>query len=351
MNDFSVMIAMSGGVDSAVAATLLQGRGQVAGVTMRVADKKGTHFDAATRDIADAAATCKTLGIAHHVCDLSAEFRTHVTEPFIAAYEAGLTPNPCVACNKHIKFGALLDFAAKQGFSHLATGHYARIERDSTGRYLLKRAVDEGKDQTYMLYTLTQDVLARVLLPLGDLTKSEVRNIAAGAGLSAATRGDSQDICFIPDGDYAAYITAHSENPPKKGAFISPDGQVLGEHQGLIHYTIGQRKGLGIALGKPAFVLAKSVENNTVTLGENAALYSTRLTVRDINLIPFERLDGAITLQAKARYRQAAAPARVEQTGEDELTVEFMTPQRAVAPGQSLVLYDGDYVIGGGIIK
>ena len=260
-------------------------------------------------------------------------------------------PNPCVLCNKRIKFGALLDFASEMGFSHLATGHYARIERDAAGRYLLRRAVDAAKDQTYMLYSLTQDVLSRVLLPLGELTKADVRALAAEAGLAAAARGDSQDICFIPDGDYAAYIKAHSTKVPQKGHFIAPDGRVLGEHQGLIHYTVGQRKGLGIALGKPAFVLSKSVADNTVTLGEDADLFSTRLTVRGINLIPFDQLDGAITLSAKARYRQPAAPARVEQTGADELTVEFKTPQRAIAAGQSLVLYDGDYLIGGGIIQ
>lgn len=350
MNDFSVMIAMSGGVDSAAAAYLLKARYSVTGVTMQLADGDGAHREAAERDIADAAATCKMLGIPHRVCDLSAQFRTHVTAPFIKAYEAGLTPNPCVLCNKKIKFGALLDFATEAGFSALATGHYARIEQDSAGRYLLRRAKDAAKDQTYMLYSLTQDVLSRVLLPLGELEKSEVRALAGEAGLSAAKREDSQDICFIPDGDYAAYIKAHSDIRPQRGAFISPDGRVLGEHRGLIHYTVGQRKGLGIALGKPAFVLSKSVADNTVTLGDDAALYSTRLKVKGINLIPFDTLKHATVLDAKARYRQTAAPARVEQTGEDELTVEFQAPQRAIAAGQSLVLYDGDYLIGGGII-
>ncbi|MBE6594977.1 MAG: tRNA 2-thiouridine(34) synthase MnmA [Ruminococcaceae bacterium] len=350
MND-AVMIAMSGGVDSAVAAHLIAAKGTAAGVTMEhLSYESETARLTAAADIADAAAVCAALGIPHYVADLRENFRRLVIEPFIASYTAGETPNPCIVCNQKIKFGALADFAARQGYPHLATGHYARIERDSYGRYLLRRAKDEAKDQTYVLYTLTQGMLATTHFPLGELTKSEVREIAAGLGFSAAAKGDSQDICFIPDGDYTAFIARHTHTPFPPGDFLSTDGRVLGRHNGIIHYTPGQRKGLGIALGKPAYVVSKSAAENIVVLGDNEDLYSRRLMVRDINLIPFERFSAPMRLYAKARYRQAPAPARVEQTAPDELTVEFESPQRALAPGQALVLYDGDYVVGGGTI-
>lgn len=349
MND-SIMIAMSGGVDSAVSAYLAAKNRRAAGVTMRLAFDGGTHGEVAAADIRDAAAICAKLQIPHYVAELSAEFRRLVVETFIRDYEAGKTPNPCIDCNKAIKFGALLDFALAKGYQRLATGHYARIEKEN-GRFLLRRAADPTKDQTYVLYSLTQEVLSRVEFPLGELTKAEAREIAAQEGFAAAHKSDSQDICFIPDGDYAAFIQTYSSAPIKKGDFLSLDGKILGQHQGIIHYTVGQRKGLGIALGKPMFVVSKSAESNTVTLGENKDLFTRRLTVKGINLIPFDELKGAQTLLAKARYRQEAATARVEQTGEDELTVEFAEPQRAISPGQSLVLYDGEYVVGGGKIE
>ena len=351
MNKNSIMIAMSGGVDSAVAAYLAaQGR-TAAGVTMQLAFENGQHRDTALQDIADAAATCRLLGLPHYVADLSADFQELVVKPFMAAYLQGKTPNPCIDCNKAVKFGALFDFVRQNGYGRLATGHYAQIERDENGRYLLRRAKDLTKDQTYVLYSLSQDVLAATEFPLGAMTKQEVRALATELQFVAAHKSDSQDICFIPDGDYGTFIATHTDATVPEGDFLALDGKVLGRHRGIIHYTIGQRKGLGIALGRPAFVVRKSAQDNTVTLGENEHLFTTRLTVNNINLIPFDILRSPTALFAKARYRQEAAPARVEQTGEDELTVEFKTPQRAVSPGQSLVLYDGDYVIGGGKIK
>lgn len=350
MND-AVMIAMSGGVDSAVAAHLVASSHTAAGVTMEHLSYESEAMRlAAQTDIADAAAVCNVLGIPHYVADLREEFKQFVTDPFIAAYAAGETPNPCILCNQRIKFGALADFAAKKGYDRLATGHYARIERAENGRYLLRRAKDAEKDQTYVLYTLTQQMLTTTFFPLGELTKAEVRELAAQLQFSAAKKRDSQDICFIPDGDYAAFIGRKTGTTFPPGDFLSMDGRVLGRHRGIIHYTPGQRKGLGIALGKPAYVISKSAEENTVVLGDNDDLFSRRLTVKNINLIPFESITTPTRLHAKARYKQAPAPARVEQTAPDELTVEFEEPQRAIAPGQALVLYDDDYVVGGGTI-
>lgn len=342
MND-KIMVAMSGGVDSAVAAALCAKSFTAAGVTMQ-------HFTACgDKDATDAAALCAMLGIPHFTAHLEKEFEKEVVLPFITAYEAGETPNPCVLCNKKIKFGALLDHAVQHGFDRIATGHYARIERGAN-RTLIRTATDAGKDQTYMLYSLTQDVLARVEFPLGDLTKPEVREIAAALQFPMAQKGDSQDICFIPDGDYAGFIERFTGKRPECGKFLSTDGKVLGTHKGQLHYTIGQRKGLGIALGAPAYVVSKSAESNTVTLGTNEDLFTSRLVAKNVNFIPVDLLDSPRKLLAKVRYSQKATLARVEQTGEHELVVEFDTPQRAISKGQSLVLYEDDYLFGGGII-
>ena len=350
MTQNSIMIAMSGGVDSAVSAYLASRDRTAAGVTMRLVSEGVGSAEAALEDVSGAAAVCQSLGLPHFVADLGEDFRRRVVEPFVAAYEAGLTPNPCIFCNKAIKFGVLADFATAHGFERIATGHYARLEH-SNGRTLLRRATDASKDQTYMLWSLTQDVLSRTEFPLGELSKAEARAIAAEQGFPMAARKDSQDICFIPDGNYAAFIQRFTGKTPECGDFINSEGRVLGRHKGQLCYTIGQRKGLGIALGKPAFVTAKSALHNTVTLGENADLFTTRLTATQINLIPFDRMDRPMRLLAKARYRQEAAPARVEQIDEHTLTVEFEAPQRAICPGHSLVLYDDDYVGGGGIIQ
>ena len=343
--DERIMIAMSGGVDSAVAAHLAHAGGrECAGVTME-------HFEGCDKkDSGDAALLCGLLGIPHFIADLCTEFRNDVLLPFVAAYEAGLTPNPCVLCNKAIKFGALLDFARANGYGKIATGHYARIEREN-GRTLVRRAADPAKDQTYMLYSLSQDVLSCVEFPLGSLSKAQVRDIALSLGFPMAQKADSQDICFIPDGDYAAFITRFTGKSYDHGNFLDLQGNVLGTHKGQLHYTVGQRKGLGIALGAPAYVVRKSAADNTVTLGKNEDLFTTRLVAKNINFIPQDTLEVPRKLLAKVRYSQKASPARVEQTGVDEMTVEFDEPQRAVCAGQSLVLYEDDYLFGGGIIS
>lgn len=344
----NIMVAMSGGVDSAAAAYLAKERTlRAAGVTMQLCPAQNP---VALRDVADAAALCRALGIPHFAPDFSFEFRENVIVPFIRAYENAETPNPCVDCNKAIKFGVLFAFAQTKGYDTLATGHYARTETTADGRILLKRAADTEKDQTYVLYSLTQEVLSRVLFPLGDLTKNEVRALAERLQFPMAHKHDSQDICFIPDGDYAAFIKKTVGKDFPAGEFRDKAGRVLGHHAGIIHYTIGQRKGLGLAAGHPVFVTGKSAKDNTVTVGDSKELYTSRLVARDINLIPFDTLKAPARYFAKVRYRQEATPARVEQTGKDELTVEFDTPQRAISPGQSLVLYDGEYVIGGGKI-
>ncbi len=351
-----ILAALSGGVDSAAAALLLLEAGHdVSGITMKLycgdenvpdSDDIGTP----TQDILDAKSICDTLGIEHITLALGESFRKSVIERFIEEYKNGGTPNPCVECNRTIKFGKLLEVASARGFDKLATGHYARIEQSEDGRYLLKKALDTNKDQSYFLWSLTQKELSHVLFPLGNLTKPEIRKIAAERGFSNAHKSDSQDICFIPNGDYARFIKSYTKLDFPKGNFIDLDGSVLGEHSGIINYTVGQRKGLGIALGKPAFVHSKDVTSNTVTLSDDAELYSKKLTASRINLSAVDALMGPTRLYAKIRYRHIPAVATVIQTSPEAFALEFDEPQRAIARGQSVVLYDGDTVVGGGII-
>lgn len=356
MNEKNVLIAMSGGVDSAVAAWLLQKDGyDVAGITMRLWSESERLFDdlsdtSSDENIADAKKIADTLGIPHFSVALGESFYREVVSSFISDYIAGRTPNPCVTCNKTIKFGKLFDIARERGFGKLATGHYARIEKNASGRYLLKKALDENKDQSYFLWSLSQDTLSSVLFPLGEYTKPEIREIAAQNGFINAHRADSQDICFIPNGDYVSFIEAQTDRAFPKGKFLDTAGNPLGEHQGLIRYTVGQRKGLGIALGQPMFVKEKDALANTVTLSTNEELFSSELTASSVNLIACDTISSPIRVQAKIRYRHTPAMATVEQIAPDRLSVRFDTPQRAIAKGQSLVLYDGDTVVGGGII-
>lgn len=353
-----VMIAMSGGVDSAVSAYLLKQAGYDAlGATMKLyCPDRPLHPDKmtgvmVTDDVEDARNVSEKIGIPFTVLDFEKDFLKQVVDPFIASYEAGKTPNPCILCNRALKFGQLWESAQAMGAEYLATGHYAIIEKDTGGRYLLKKAADATKDQSYVLYQLTQEQLSHTLFPLGTYHKSTVREIAASLGLVNAPKRDSQDICFVPDGDYAAFIARYTGKSFPAGQFINLQGEYLGNHNGLIHYTVGQRKGLGIALGKPAYVCRKDAAANTVTLGDNSDLFAASLEAEQIHFIPFDTLNAPLRVKAKIRYNMQPQPATVEQIAPDRMRVTFDTPQRAITPGQSVVLYDDEYVVGGGIIR
>ncbi len=348
-----VTVAMSGGVDSAVAALLIKEQGYItAGATMRVCKRPlADGVDGSELDIRDAKAICQLLGIEHRVYNLEKEFHDKVIKNFIDTYVNGGTPNPCVECNRFLKFGALFDAEIPKYSDYVATGHYARIEQDGKGRFLLKRAKDEKKDQTYMLWSLNQEQLSHSLFPLGDYTKPEIREIGAQNGFVNAAKSDSQDICFIPDGDYAKFIEDTLGKTFAEGNYIDEDGNVLGRHKGVIHYTVGQRKGLGISMNKHIFVTDKNPKNNTVTLADEDRLFKKSVIIKGINLIPFDKLDVPIKVQAKIRYSQKSADAIATQIDNERILLEFDEAQRAPARSQSAVLYDGEYVIGGGIIE
>lgn len=350
---YTVCAAMSGGVDSSVVAYLLgKGGFRVFGATMKLyrPPADGAVTCGSDRDIADARAVCDWLGLDHRVYDFGQLFRETVMQDFAEEYRAGRTPNPCVLCNKLLKFGALMDAARADGADAVATGHYVRVQRDGSGRYLLRRAADGSKDQSYVLWRLNQEQLSRARFPLGELSKAEVREIAAELGLVTAHKSDSQDICFVPDGDYAAFLTREMGLTDQPGDYVDEEGRVLGQHRGILHYTVGQRKGLGIALGMPMFVASKDPVTRQVVLTTDDKLYETTVTLRGLNLIAADRLDTPIRCHAKLRYRHPAAPATLRQTGEDSALLIFDQPQRAPAPGQSAVFYEGDIVIGGGFI-
>ena len=339
-----VLIGMSGGVDSSVAALILKEQGfETAGTTLILCK------DAAESAANEAKSVCDTMGIAHYTVNLKKQFEDIVVKDFIEEYKRGNTPNPCITCNKYIKFSLMLDKAKELGFSKIATGHYARVKQSESGRYLLLKAKDESKDQSYVLSCLTSEQLSHVLFPLGEYTKAEIREIARNNGFVNADKADSQDICFVPDGDYAAFIEENGGFTSKPGDYTDITGKVLGKHKGVIHYTIGQRKGLGIALGKPAFVLDKNSDTNTVVLGDEEHLFKREVLVKDVNFISIDLLEVPMPCQAKLRYRHTAAPAVISPCG-DMVKIVFETPQRAPSSGQTAVFYDGDIVIGGGKI-
>lgn len=352
------IIAMSGGVDSSVAAYLMKSQGyDCMGVTMKLFHNEDIgipreHSCCSLDDVEDARSVAYVLGIPYHVFNFSTRFEETVIGRFIAAYENGMTPNPCIDCNRYLKFDKLYHRAKELDYDYVVTGHYARIEKDAlSGRYLLKKAVDASKDQSYVLYMLTQDQLAHTLFPLGGMTKPEVRSIAEENEFVNARKHDSQDICFVRNGSYADFIEEHTGKKYPDGDFIDADGNILGRHRGIIRYTIGQRKGLGLSFPEPTYVCAVDPICNTVTLGKQSDLFSQSLTATDINLISVSSIDEPLRLKAKVRYRQSEQWATVLQTDEDTLQIKFDEPQRAVTKGQAVVLYDGDTVVGGGTIQ
>ena len=332
---------MSGGVDSSAAALILKEQGyDVTGATMLLS---GNENDA--RDSAD---VCRVIGIPHVVLDMRERFVDEVERPFCDSYIAGETPNPCIICNKRIKFGAFLDYATENGFDLIATGHY--VKKDILdGVPVIRCASDKRKDQSYMLWQLSSQQIERSVFPLAELTKDEIRAICSDAGLSVASRKDSQDICFVPDGDYASFITKLTNYTSVEGNYIDENGKVLGKHKGNIHYTVGQRKGLGIALGEPAYVLAKNVADNTVTLGKNESLFKKILTAHSANITANTHLPGRFDV--KIRYAHTASSATVRDLGNGRLEIEFDEPQRAPACGQAAVIYLGDGLVGGAFIE
>ena len=338
------MIAKSGGVDSAVAAYLCRQSGDSCmGMTMQLFGKD------ASGDVEDARNVADRLGMPFRVFDFSDAFRCHVIDRFVAAYERGETPNPCIDCNRYLKFGLIFHQIDALGYDYVATGHYARIE-EANGRFLLKKGLDESKDQSYVLYSLTQAQLSRTRFPLGGMTKEEVRAIAEEQGFLNARKRDSQDICFVPDGDYAAFLERYTGKTYPIGTFQDANGTVLGTHKGIVRYTIGQRKGLGLALPCPMYVKEKDLEHNAVILCRNEELFSTSLEARDFNWSALDCPAGSLRCEAKIRYKHAQQPATVTPTGPDMAHVDFDTPQRAICKGQAVVLYDGDTVLGGGTI-
>ena len=349
------LIAMSGGVDSSVSALLIKKQGfDCIGCTMHLYDNQDAGISKGTTccsldDVNDARSVANKLGMPYYVFNFKEGFKEKVIDNFIKCYEEGLTPNPCIDCNRYMKFDKLYERAKILGCDYIVTGHYAQIEKIGD-KFALKKAIDPTKDQSYVLYSLTQDQLAHTLFPLGSMQKSEVRKIAMENGFINANKHDSQDICFVPDGDYAKIIELHTGKTYTPGNFISTEGKVLGKHKGIIHYTIGQRKGLGISSPHPLYVCEICKANNTVKLCENSGLYKQEVQVENFHWIMGKPSENHIQCKAKIRYRQEEQDATVYVTGENTIKIVFKEAQRAITPGQSAVLYDGDIVLGGGII-
>ena len=352
-----VLVAMSGGVDSTVAAAVLMQSYHVTGVTMRLftndeIDVSEGKTCCSLDDVQDARYAANKLGIEHYVYNFGERFRECVIDRFSNAYINGMTPNPCIDCNRYIKFDTLLKRAEMLGYDYIATGHYVRRGYDEkAGRYILMKGADESKDQSYVLYNLTQEQLSKTLFPIGELTKTKTRETAMKYGFDNASKPDSQDICFVPDGDYAGFIEYYTGIKFPKGNFTDKDGNILGEHSGIIRYTIGQRKGLGIALGKPAYVISKNTVDNTVVLGDNEDLFCDTVYAEDVNWVSIACPDEPLRVEAKIRYNQKAQPAVLYPLSDNKFKLVFDAPQRAVTPGQAAVCYIGDLLICGGAIS
>lgn len=351
MENKKALVGMSGGVDSSVAAYLMLRQGyDCTGVTMRLYDNPTEESTCCSLDdVEDARAVAARLGIRHYTFNFKDDFDRQVVQKFVSSYERGLTPNPCIDCNRYLKFDRLLRRAQELGCHWVVSGHYARI-RQENGRYLLYKAADAAKDQTYFLACLNQEQLSHIQFPLGDLTKTQVREIAEENVFVNARKRDSQDICFVPDGDYGAFLQRYTGKTYPEGDFLNLQGQVVGHHRGAACYTKGQRKGLGLAMGEPVYVCAKDMAANTVTVGPNSALYSPSLRANEWNWYPFEELTQPMRVTAKTRHSQFEQVAAVYPEENGFARVEFDEPQRAVTPGQAVVLYDGDMVVGGGTI-
>jgi len=363
-----IAVAMSGGVDSStVAAMLVAGGHAVVGLTMQLWNQRrlpelaahgGTGRCCSLDDVYDARRVAEQLGIPYYVVNFESQFEQQVVEPFISEYLAGRTPIPCTLCNNFIKFDKFLDMAEGVGADQVATGHYARITRDPvTGRYQLRKAADAAKDQTYFLFGLTQSQLARTLFPLGDMTKPEVRGLAESMELAVASKGDSQEICFVPNGDYAAFLDAYLrskglERATERGEIVTADGRPIGTHHGVHHFTVGQRRGLGVALGEPLYVISTDSATQRVVVGTNQQLLRTRLVADGINWVSIASIAAPARAQVKIRNKHQAAPATLHPTDrQNRVEVHFDEPQRAVTPGQAAVFYDDDLVLGGGWIE
>ena len=355
-----VVVGMSGGVDSSVAAMLLKEQGyDVIGVTMQIwqdeeeAAREANGGCCGLSAVDDARRVAQRLEIPYYVMNFKKEFKCHVMDYFVAEYLRGHTPNPCIACNRYVKWESLLQRSLEIGADYIATGHYARIDRLPNGRFAIRNSVTAAKDQTYALYNLTQEQLAHTLMPVGEYTKDEIRVLAEEAGLPVAHKPDSQEICFVPDNDYASFIDREAgEKVPGPGNFVTEDGRILGRHKGITHYTVGQRKGLNLALGHPVFVTEIRPETNEVVIGENEDVFSNRLTCRNLNWMASEDLgDQEMRVSAKIRYSHKGALCTIRKIGEDRVECVFDEPQRAATPGQAVVFYDGEYVVGGGTIE